>query len=120
LRVTKREKGVCRCCQQGAVSMAACQPRIVEKGLASDRVVVETVIAKYCDHLPLYQQAAILEREAGLEIGRATLDGWVMRVGELLQPVVTVMRQDLLKASYLQADETIVPVNKIRISLREK
>ncbi len=24
----------------------------------------------------------------GLEIGRATLDGWVMRVGELLQPVV--------------------------------
>ena len=110
VRVTKREKRVCRCCQQGGVSMPACQPRIVEKGLASDRVVVETVIAKYCDHLPLYRQAAILEREAGLEIGRATLDGWVMRVGELLQPVVTAMRQDLLKASYLQADETIVPV----------
>ena len=110
VRVTKREKRVCRCCQQGGVSMPACQPRIVEKGLASDRVVVETVIAKYCDHLPLYRQAAILEREAGLEIGRATLDGWVMRVGELLQPVVTAMRQELLKASYLQADETIVPV----------
>ena len=110
VRVTKREKRVCRCCQQGGVSMPACQPRIVENGLASDRVVVETVIAKYCDHLPLYRQAAILEREAGLEIGRATLDGWVMRVGELLQPVVRAMRQDLLKASYLQADETIVPV----------
>ena len=39
-----------------------------------------------------------MEREAGLEIGRATLDGWVMRVGELLQPVVMAMRQDLLKA----------------------
>jgi len=26
----------------------------------------------------------MLEREAGLEIGRASLDGWVMRVGELL------------------------------------
>ena len=110
VRVTKREKRACRCCQQGSVSMPACQPRIVEKGLASDRVVVETVIAKYCDHLPLYRQAAILEREAGLEIGRATLDGWVIRVGELLQPIVTAMRQDLLSASYLQADETIVPV----------
>ena len=85
-------------------------PRIVEKGLASDRVVVETVVAKYADHLPLYRQAAILEREAGLEIGRATLDGWVMRVGEMLQPVVAAMRQDLLRGSYLQADETIVPV----------
>jgi transposase len=51
-----------------------------------------------------------LEREAGVEISRATLDGWVMRVGELLQPVVAAMRQDLLRASYLQADETTVPV----------
>ena len=54
-------------------------------------------MAKYCDHLPLYRQAAILEREAGLEISRATLDGWVMRVGELLEPVVGAMRKDLLQ-----------------------
>jgi len=45
-----------------------------------------------------------------VEISRATLDGWVMRVGELLAPVVARMRQDLLRASYLQADETTVPV----------
>ena len=87
VRVIKREKRACRGCEQGTVTMAALAPRIVEKGLASDRVVVDTVVAKYCDHLPLYRQAVMLEREAGLEIGRATLDGWVMRVGELLQPV---------------------------------
>jgi transposase len=110
VRVTKREKRACRCCEQGTVAMPKLRPRIVDKGLASDRVVIETVVAKYCDHLPLYRQAAMLEREAGLEIGRATLDGWVMRVGELLGPVVGAMRQDLLGASYLQADETTVPV----------
>ena len=48
----------------------------------SDRVVIDTVVAKYSDHLPLYRQSAILQREAGVEIGRATLYGWVMRVGE--------------------------------------
>lgn len=110
VRVIKREKRACRCCEKGAVTMAPLQPRIVEKGLASNRVVVETVVAKYVDHLPLYRQAAILGREAGLEIGRATLDGWVMRVGEQLEPMVAAMRQDLLRGSYLQADETIVPV----------
>jgi len=113
VRVTKREKRVCAACsKKGCVSimMPELAPRIVEKGLASDAVVIQTVIAKYCDHLPLYRQQAMLEREAGVEIGRATLDGWVMRVGELLQPVVAVMRQDLLRASYLQADETTVPV----------
>jgi transposase len=110
VRVIKREKRACRCCETGSVTMAPLEPRIVEKGLAGDRVVVETVVGKYVDHLPLYRQAVILEREAGLEIGRATLDGWVMRVGELLEPVVAAMRQDLLRAAYLQADETIVPV----------
>lgn len=108
VRVTKREKRSCGKCS--SVQMPPPAPRIVEKGLASDRVVIETVISKYCDHLPLYRQEAMLEREAGVEISRATLDGWVMRVGELLQPVAEAMRGDLLRASYIQADETIVPV----------
>ena len=108
VRVTKREKRACRrCATLNAAPLAA---RIVEKGLASDAVVINTVVAKYCDHLPLYRQAAMMEREAGVEIGRATLDGWVMRVGELLAPIVGAMRRDLLAASYLQADETPVPV----------
>jgi transposase len=108
VRVVKREKRACGKCF--AIAMPELEPRIVEKGLASDAVVIGTVIAKYCDHLPLYRQQAILEREAGVEISRATLDGWVMRVGELLEPVVAAMRGDLLRASYLQADETTVPV----------
>jgi transposase len=108
VRVTKREKRACARCS--AIAMPERAPRIVDKGLASDGLVIGTVVAKYCDHLPLYRQAVMLEREAGLEIGRATLDGWVMRVGELLQPVVEAMRHDLLSASYLQADETTVPV----------
>jgi transposase len=110
VRVIRREKRACRGCEEGSVVMAPLEPRIVEKGLASDRVVVETVVGKYSDHLPLYRQAVILEREAGLEIGRATLDGWVMRVGELLIPMTEAMRKDLLNGSYLQADETTVPV----------
>jgi hypothetical protein len=28
--------------------------------------VVNTIVANYCDHEPLYPQAAILEREAGV------------------------------------------------------
>ena len=99
VRVTKREKRACRGCEQWTVRMPELAPRIVDKGLASDRVIIHTVVAKYADHLPLYRQAAMLEREAGLEIGRATLDGWVMRVGELLEPIAQAMRRDLLCAS---------------------
>jgi transposase len=107
--VTKREKRGCRCCQRGVVTAPA-PARIIEKGLVSDRVVIDTLIAKYCDHLPLYRQSVMLERETGLEISRATLDGWVMTVGQLLIPLTGVMRAELLGGGYIQADETPVDV----------
>ncbi len=107
--VTKREKRACKACAEGVVA-APLPPRIIKKGLASDHVVIDTVISKYCDHTPLYRQSVMLERETGLELSRATLDGWVMQVGELLLPVVAAMRQELLRGSYLQADETPVAV----------
>ena len=49
--------------------------RIIDKGLASDRLVIDTVVSKYADHCPLYRQSAILTREAGIDLSRATLDG---------------------------------------------
>jgi transposase len=108
--VTKREKRACKGCEEGGVAAAPAPERIIEKSLVSDRVVIDTVVAKYSDHLPLYRQSVILQREAGVEIGRATLDGWVMRVGELLIPIVNVMRRELLGGTYIQADETPVDV----------
>jgi hypothetical protein len=52
----------------------------------------------------------ILERDLSLEISRATLDGWVLKVGELLIPMVTAMRRELISGTYIQADETPVDV----------
>ena len=108
--MTKREKRACKDCEEQGVECAPAPARIIEKGLASDRVVIDTVVSKYADYLPLYRQSVILERESGLEISRATLDGWVMRVGELLQPISAAMAQELLDGSYIQADETTVAV----------
>jgi transposase len=72
--------------------------------------VIDTVVSKYCNHTPLHRQSMILERDLGLEISRATLDGWVLKVGELLIPMVAAMRRELIRGSYIQADETPVDV----------
>jgi transposase len=108
--VTKREKRACKSCEERGVLAAPLPRRIIEKSLVSDRVVIDTVVSKYADHCPLYRQSAILERDSGLELSRQTLDGWVMRVGELLVPLAEALRQELLGGSYLQADETPVGV----------
>jgi transposase len=108
--VTKREKRACKNCEELGVLAASLPPRIIEKSLVSDRIVIATVVSKYADHCPLYRQSAMLERDSGVELSRQTLDGWVMRVGELLLPLTAAMRRELLAGSYLQADETPVGV----------
>ena len=112
--MTKREKRACKACEEQGVQAAPLPTRIIDKGLASDRVVIDTVVSKYADHLPLYRQSVILERETGIELSRATLDGWVMRVGELLRPIRGAMAQELLAGNYIQADETTVGVQSER------
>jgi transposase len=71
--VTKREKRACRSCEELGVASAPLPPRIIEKCLASDRVVIDTVVGKYCNHTPRHRQSVILERDISLEISRATL-----------------------------------------------
>jgi transposase len=110
VRVTKREKRACRQCEEQGVVTAPVPPRIIEKGLGSDRIVNDTAVRKCCDHIPLNRQSAILERDTGLELSRATLDGWVLRIGELVMPMVGAMQQELVHGTYIQADETPVEV----------
>ena len=112
--VTKREKRSCRSCEELGVASAPLPLRIIEKCLASDRIVIDTVVSKYCNHTPLHRQSVILKRDIGLEISRATLDGWVLKVGELLIPMVAAMRRELISGSYIQADETPVDVQMYR------
>ncbi len=108
--VSKREKRACKLCEEQGVVSAPVPLRIIEKCLASDQIVIDTVVNKYCDHQPLYRQSAMLERDTGLELSRATLDGWVLKVGELLVPMVSAMRRELINGTYIQADETPVDV----------
>jgi transposase len=108
--VPKREKWACRSCEELGVVSAPLPRRIIEKCLASDRIVIDAVVSKYCNHTPLHRQSVILERDIGLEISRATLDGWVLKVGELLVPMVAAMGRELISGSYIQADETTVDV----------
>src|ERR1700747_1445893 len=70
----------------------------------------DSEVSKYLHHLPLYQQSGMLLRDTGIKLSRNPLCGWVMRVGELLQPIAGAMAQELLASPYLQADETPVDV----------
>jgi transposase len=60
--VTRREKRACKRCEERGVMAAPLPPRIIEKSLVSDRVIVDAIVGKYSNHCPLYRQSVILQR----------------------------------------------------------
>ena len=110
VHVLKREKRACRQCAEQGVRTAGAPERIAPKSLLSDCLIIDLVVRKYCDSLPIYRQNVMLSRDGGVDIALSTLGDAVMRVGELLIPMVGVMKRNLLAGSYIQADETPVGV----------
>ena len=59
--------------------------------------------------LTLYRQEQILQR-IGVDIPRATLANWMIQIGNLIQPVINLLRDRLLTYDILHMDETTVQV----------
>lgn len=110
VEVTKREKRACPRCEEMGVAVAPVPKKIVEKGILSNRLLVNIVIDKYSDHQPLYRQAIAMKRDADVDVSQSILCSGMMHIGGLLQPICGAMRQDLLSGNYVQADETPAPV----------
>lgn len=105
VRIIMREKRACFCEEHG-VATAAAPERVAPKSIFSDEVVIELLVNKFCDSVPIYRQRAILLRDLGIDVALTTMNDGVLRVGELLIPIVDGMLRDLLTGGYVQADET--------------
>ena len=106
--VTRRPKLACRACE-GVVVQAAAPARLIESGLPTEALVAHVLVARYADHLPLYRQAQIMERQ-GVELDRSTLAFWVGYAAAEIAPVVSRLKEILLGSARVFADETTVPV----------
>jgi transposase len=84
---------------------------VIDKGIPTTGMLIQMLTAKFADHLPLYRQEAIFAR-AGLGIARSTLAQWVGSCGVQLQPLVDVLKDEMLQHSVLHADETPVQMLK--------
>jgi transposase len=104
-----RKQYACRCGQ--CIRAAALPPQPIPKSLASPGLLAHIVVSKYQDALPLYRQEAILQR-IGVDLPRATLANWMIQAGNLIQPVINLLRDRLLAYDILQMDETPVQVLK--------
>lgn len=113
LRVIRHErvKYACPCCD-GAIRLAAKPAQIIPKGLFTESALAWMATSKYLDGLPLYRQAVLLGRFGGTDVARNTVAASMVRAGDAAQPVVNLLRDELLDAPLVFGDETELQVLK--------
>jgi transposase len=107
----ERVKYACPCCD-GTIKLAARPPQVIPKGLLTEAAQAWVITAKYLDGLPLYRQAALLGRFGGTDWSRNTLAAGVVKVGLAVQPLVNLLRDEMLAAPIVYGDETELQVLK--------
>ncbi|MEJ1335802.1 MAG: IS66 family transposase [Candidatus Sedimenticola sp. (ex Thyasira tokunagai)] len=105
-----RKKYACKACEEG-VQIAPLPPQPIPKSNASAGLLAHVAVAKYQDALPLYRQEQILKR-TGVELGRNTLAGWMLKCGTLVQPLLNLLNDQLLSGPVIHCDETPIQVLK--------
>ena len=109
VRVYQQEKLACGACRSG-ITVAKGPAFIIAKGIATDELVVDTILGKFEMHAPLYRQQVQMERECGAIVPRSDLSNWTLSAGFLLESVSRAMISELKAGTYIQADETPVGV----------
>lgn len=94
-----------------AIIVAPLPAQPIPKSNASPGMCSYIAIAKYADGLPLYRLETILAR-SGFDISRATMAAWMIRLGQLIVPLMNLMDEIQCGYDVLQMDETTVQVLK--------
>jgi transposase len=103
-----RYKYACHCCEKYLITAAKpAQP--IEKSIASPGLLAYIATQKHVDALPLYRQVEIFKR-IGVEMDRGTLANWMVKCGQLVQPLINLIHEKILEQYFLHVDETVVQV----------
>jgi transposase len=102
-------------CEKGCTVVTAQKPmQPIEKGLPGPGLLAHVVVSKYADHVPLYRQEGMFERE-GVKLSRSTMGGWMGRCAELVTPLYDLMKEQVLSSKVMQTDD--IPVGVLDRSL---
>jgi transposase len=82
----------------------------IYKGIAGASLLAEILLQKYEYHMPYYRQIKQYSHLGMKGLTENTVDGWFKQTVELLRPLYEVLKAEVMKADYVQADETTTPV----------
>ena len=116
IRRVIRPKYACKNCEgtedSGAtVSIAPVPPQIIPKSFATATLLAYIIVSKFADALPLYRLSKIFQR-SGVDLGRGTMSNWIIRVANMLEPMLDEFKSIMFTHPVANIDETTLQVLK--------
>ncbi|EMB3143188.1 IS66 family transposase [Salmonella enterica] len=105
---TVRVKKACTKCD--CIVEAPAPSRPIERGIAGQGLLARVMVAKFCEHTPLYRLSEILERQHGVILSRVLLSNWIDACCRLLSAVVDELYQYVMSGRKVHVDDTPVKV----------
>ncbi len=84
-------------------------PQPIEGGLPGPGLLAMVVAHKFDDYLPLYRQE-LMHARYGAFLARSTMCDWLQAVGDLVEPLVDRMREEVFRSRVVQTDGTRIQV----------
>jgi transposase len=77
-----------------------------ERSIAAPGLLAQIIVAKYCDHLPLYRQEQIYATRHDIAIPRQSMARWLGLAADWLRPIDEHIHTGVMAGGYVQIDET--------------
>ncbi|MEY8285802.1 IS66 family transposase [Lachnospiraceae bacterium 50-23] len=103
----------CKKCEESNdkanISTTKAPETLLHKSMASNELLSHVINLKYQHAMPLYRQETYFNM-MGANLSRQTLSNWIISAASELEPIYKLMKEELLKRNYIQADETVLKV----------
>jgi transposase len=107
--VIRHVRPACSCRKCETMIQAPMPELPIPRGMVDASFLAHMVVAKFCDHIPLYRQAEI-DARSGVTIDRSQRAEWLGHIAWLLMPLVELVAAHVMAGRTVHADDTPVDV----------
>lgn len=104
--ILRYQRSIYRCSCHSCMATAPMPPRIIEGSAYSDEMILDVVLSKYCDLIPMERYVQMAGRGGLMDLPPNSLIDLTHKFADFVKEVYRQIKAEVLKSRVLNADET--------------
>ena len=104
--ILKYQRAIYRCQCQSCMKTAPSPERIIPGSTYSDEMILDVVLSKYCDLIPIERYVQMASRSGLMDLPPNSLIDLTHQFAFFVKPIYAQIKSEIMKSRVLHADET--------------